>query len=168
MIIVGIDPGTERTGYGIIQTHQNKSFELKHQGHGCITTDRSETKTARLVSLEKQLSHVLKEYRPDALAVETLFFFKNLKTVMPVSEARGVILFTGAKKKIPIYEFSPLQVKMTITGYGRAEKKQVQLMMQDLLHLEELPKPDDAADGLALAATCALALRNKQLSPKEA
>jgi len=164
MIILGIDPGIARTGYGVIQTSQKKSLDLQHQAHGCITTDPSSEKGARLVSLEKQLSGVLKKYQPDAMAVETLFFFKNLKTVMPVSEARGVILLTGAKKKIPLYEFSPLQVKMTITGYGRAEKKQMQRMVQELLGLQEIPKPDDAADGLALAVTCAVALRGLDIA----
>jgi len=168
MTILGVDPGTERTGYGLIRVTKKPAFQITHIGHGCITTDRSEQKGERLFSLEKQLSLVLQDSQPDAMAVETLFFFKNLKTVMPVSEARGVILLTGFKKKVPLYEFSPLQVKMTITGYGRAEKKQVQAMVQELLSLSEIPKPDDAADGLALAITCALSLRNPQLSPHKA
>lgn len=168
MIILGIDPGIERTGYGVIQTFQKKPLQFEHQGHGCITTERTQQKGTRLLSLEKQLSQVLKEYQPDAMAVETLFFFKNLKTIMPVSEARGVILLTGSRKKVPLYEFSPLQIKMAITGYGRAEKKQIQLMIQELLQLDAPPRPDDAADGLAIAVTCALALRNTQLAPMRA
>jgi crossover junction endodeoxyribonuclease RuvC len=160
MTILGIDPGTERTGYGIIQV--SSPSKLTCITYGCITTPKTETRAKRLVLLEKELSEVIKQYKPDAAGVETLFFFKNLKTVMPVSEARGVILFAVAKQKIPIFEISPLQVKMAIAGYGRAEKKQVQRMVQEILKLEELPKPDDAADGLGLAIACSLLLRGKQ------
>lgn len=160
MTILGIDPGMERTGYGLIQVPLRPPFHPVHVTHGCITTERGEHKGVRLLSLEKQLSRVLRNSKPDVVAVETLFFFKNLKTVMPVSEARGVILLTLAKQKLPMYEFSPLQVKMTITGYGRAEKKQVQRMVQETLSLPAIPKPDDAADGLAIALACAFALKN--------
>jgi len=161
MIILGVDPGTQRTGYGIIHIPPSRSLRLDHIGHGCITTDNTQSRGNRLVSLEKQLIEILKKHRPDFMAVETLFFFKNLKTVMPVSEARGVILLTGSREKVPLYEFSPLQIKMAVAGYGRAEKKQVQRMVQQLLELPEIPKPDDAADGLAIAIACAFALKNK-------
>lgn len=159
MIILGIDPGLERTGFGVVQKGEKSGpSNLVCLDYGCIFTPRDKTRAERLVILEKELSAVLRKHSPDIMAVETLFFFKNLKTVMPVSEARGVILFSGAKKKIPIYEFSPLQVKMTITGYGRAEKKQVQRMVKETLGLPSIPKPDDAADGLALAITGSLFL----------
>ena len=154
MIILGLDPGSARTGYGIIE--KRRGSQLECIAYGCITTPQSKSKSARLLYLEKELMAVLKRYRPDAAAVESLFFFKNLKTVMPVSEARGVILLTLERRKIPIYECSPLQVKMAITGYGRAEKKQVQLMVKKILSLPEIPKPDDAADGLGMAIAYSL------------
>jgi len=154
MIILGIDPGSERTGYGIV-VKQPRAL-LKPITYGCITTPRTKTRAERLVVLEKELTALLSLYKPDVAAVESLFFFKNLKTVMPVSEARGVILLTLAKRKLPIYEFSPLQVKMAIAGYGRADKKQVARMVKEILRLEEIPKSDDAADGLAMAITYSL------------
>jgi crossover junction endodeoxyribonuclease RuvC len=157
MIILGIDPGSAKTGYGVIEKRLRS--KLKCVAYGCITTPQSESNSERLLILEKELVAVLKNYRPDVAGVERLFFFKNLKTVMPVSEARGVILLTLARHKIPIYEFTPLQVKMTIAGYGRAEKKQVQRMVKEILSLPEIPKPDDAADGLAMAIACSLTQR---------
>jgi crossover junction endodeoxyribonuclease RuvC len=157
MIILGIDPGSAKTGYGIIEKRPRAKLECVT--YGCITTPQSKSNSERLLLLEKELAAVLKRYQPDVAAVERLFFFKNLKTVMPVSEARGVILLTLARHKIPIYEFTPLQVKMTIAGYGRAEKKQVQRMVKEILSLPEIPKPDDAADGLAMAIACSLIQR---------
>jgi len=157
MIFLGLDPGSERTGYGIVEKHPRS--KLKCLVYGCITTPRIKSKSERLLLLEKEIRKLLKKYKPDAAAVESLFFFKNLKTAMPVSEARGVLLLALAQCKIPIYEFSPLQVKMTIAGYGRAEKKQVQRMVKETLSLQEMPKPDDAADGLAIAIACSFSLR---------
>jgi len=154
MIILGTDPGTASTGYGIIEFSINKKQKtqpLECLAYGLIKTDPSLTAGERLRELNNQLDGLIKKYRPDALAVESLFFFKNLKTAMPVSQAKGVILLTAAKKKIPVYEFTPLQAKTTITGYGRAEKRQVQEMVKILLGLEEIPRPDDAADALAIA-----------------
>lgn len=156
MIILGIDPGSERTGYGIVE--KRVRAKLACVTFGCITTPRSKTNAERLLLLEKEITKLLKEYAPDTAGVETLFFFKNLKTVMQVSEARGVVLLALAKQKIPIYEFSPLQVKMAVAGYGRAEKKQVQRMVKEILSLSATPKPDDAADGLAVAIACSLTL----------
>lgn len=156
MIILGIDPGTARTGYGIIEKIQNPKSRGQNTGlrcisYGCITTGKEKKPGDRLVILEKELLHVLQEYKPDAVMVERLYFFKNLKSAMPVSEARGVILLAIAKKKLPVFELTPLQVKMAITGYGRADKKQMQRMVQQALKLPQLPKPDDAADALGLA-----------------
>lgn len=158
MIILGIDPGSERTGYGLIKKHPHSKLECLT--YNCITTPRTKSRAERLVVLEKELSSLLERFKPDVGAVESIFFFKNLKTVMPVSEARGIALFALAKRKIPVYEFSPLQVKMAIAGYGRAEKKQVQRMVMEILRLEQIPKPDDAADGLAIAIACSFALGN--------
>ena len=157
MIILGLDPGSAKTGYGVVE--KGLRSKLTCITYGCITTPQSESNSERLLILEKELVAVLKRYRPDVAGVERLFFFKNLKTVMPVSEARGVILLTLARHKIPIHEFTPLQVKMTIAGYGRAEKKQIQRMVKEILSLPEIPKPDDAADGLAMAIACSLTQR---------
>ncbi len=157
MVILGLDPGTATTGYGVIRVPKKNVFELV--AYGTIETSKDKAQSDRLVLLQKSLAALLKKYGPDAVAVERLYFFKNLKTVMPVSEARGVILFTLASLKFRLFEFTPLQVKMALTGYGRADKKQMQKMAQMNLHLEKLPKPDDAADALCLAITCSLAMR---------
>ena len=159
MIILGIDPGIETTGYGLIRKQKKSSRpSLECLEYGCIKTTKDKSRGERLVLVEKGVTAIIKKFHPDIMAVETLFFFKNLKTVMPVSEARGVILLAGAKKNIPIYEFSPLQVKMAITGYGRAEKKQVQRMVKEILELPDLPKPDDAADALGIAIACSFGM----------
>src|SRR3989338_4672161 len=149
MTILGVDPGTATTGYGVVKNSRGNSLECV--SYNCITTPKEKGAGERLATLEKELLCVLNKYKPDAVAVERLYFFKNLKTVMPVSEARGVILLAIAKKKLPVFEITPLQVKMAITGYGRADKKQVQRMVQQALKLPEIPKPDDAADALGLA-----------------
>ena len=148
MIILGLDPGTASTGYGILKKDKGSLLCLEY---GCFETPKHKTAGERLVLLEKALLRVLNAYKPDVVAVERLFFFKNLKTAMPVSEARGVLLLTIARKKITTVELSPLQVKMAITGYGRADKKQIQGMVKEILKLKQAPKPDDAADALALA-----------------
>ena len=149
MIILGIDPGIATTGYGVVEKMRNSG--LRCVSYGCITTPKEKPAGARLAILEKELQQVLNEYKPDAVVVERLYFFKNLKSAMPVSEARGVILLTIAKKKLPVFELTPLQAKMAITGYGRADKKQMQRMVKEILGLKEIPKPDDAADALGLA-----------------
>ena len=109
-----------------------------------------------------ELSKIVKDFKPDILSVEKLFFFKNAKTAIPVSQARGVILLVGAKKKIPIYEFTPLQVKLNIVGYGRAEKIQLQKMIKKILNLDKIPKPDDAADALGLAVSYTYLLNSQK------
>ncbi len=159
MIILGIDPGTATTGYGLIKKLSNQ--KLLVLDYGCIKTDKSSPPGERLNTIHKELNKIIKKYKPKSLAVESLYFFKNLKTVMPVSQAKGVILFTAAKNKIPVKEFTPLQVKMTVAGYGRAEKKQVQNMIKILLNLKEAPKIDDAADALGVAFCGALYLNQK-------
>jgi crossover junction endodeoxyribonuclease RuvC len=176
MIIIGVDPGTATTGYGVIETPFLKSHLKKPcsglkkdllkkvknfscLGYGIIKTSPSSKTAERLNKLHKELNGLINKYRPEILAVENVYFFKNLKTVIPVSQAKGVILLTAAKKKIPVSEFTPLQMKMAITGYGRAEKKQVQEMLKILLHLEKIPAPDDAADALGIAICCALGIK---------
>jgi len=154
MIILGIDPGLATVGFGIIKKVKDKKAEVID--YGCILTTPNLCPGDRLKIINNELSKLIKKHQPKIMAVENLFFFKNLKTAMPVSQAKGVILLTAAKKKIPVYEFTPLQMKMAITGYGRAEKKQVQKMIQTMLDLEEKPKDknkrkDDATDALGIA-----------------
>ena len=161
MIILGIDPGIAITGYGIIKKSRTKKGEMKTIDYGCITTTPDLCPGERLKIINNELNKIIKKYQPDILAVESLYFFKNLKTAMPVSQAKGVILLTAAKKKIPVYEFTPLQVKMMVTGYGRSEKKQVQEKVQNLLHLKEKLKQDDAADALGIALCYILKTKKK-------
>ena len=151
MIILGIDPGTAATGFGLIE--KNKS-NLKLLKYGCIKTSVKLSTAERLNVIHKELNSLIKKSKPDIVAVEDIFFFKNLKTAIKVSQARGVILLTIAKSKIPIAEYTPLQIKQAVACYGRAEKIQVQKMVKVLLNLKEIPKPDDAADALAVAICC--------------
>ena len=150
MIIIGIDPGTATTGYGVIKLKEKKGG-YQCLDYGCITTSPQSSDGQRLKIINQELNKLIKKYQPEILAVENVYFFKNLKTALPVSQAKGVILLTAAKKKVPTFEFTPLQVKMAISGYGKADKKQVQKMAKTILNLEETPKPDDAADALAIA-----------------
>lgn len=154
MIILGIDPGTATTGFGLIK----KGKKLKCIDYGLIETASSLPAAERLKILNDELRKLIKKHRPEALAVENVYFFKNLKTAMPVSQAKGVILLTAAQENIPVYEFTPLQAKMTVVGYGRAEKKQVQEMVKIILEMAKAPYPDDAADALAVAVCCAKTL----------
>lgn len=156
MIILGIDPGTARMGYGVVQ----KTSSLVCVEYGCVETSKLKSPQERLLSLEKGLQAVIARCKPDVMVVERLYFFKNLKTALPVSEARGVILLQAAKKRIPVHELTPLQVKMAITGYGRADKKQVSRMVQEALRLQDAPAPDDAADALGLAIAFAYSRKN--------
>ncbi len=161
MIILGIDPGTANTGYGIIEekiTKNQGQKSLKCLDYGVIQTTPCLVPGERLKKIHLELLKIIKKYQPDVVAVENIYFFKNLKTAMPVSQAKGIILLAAAQKKIPLYEFTPLQAKMAITGYGRAKKPQIQKMIKLLLNLEKLPRPDDAADAL-LMALCYLYLR---------
>ncbi|MBI4360025.1 MAG: crossover junction endodeoxyribonuclease RuvC [Candidatus Jacksonbacteria bacterium] len=152
MIILGIDPGFARMGYGVIK---KKHRSLQHIAHGVIETSARQTHIERLLNIEKMLTRILKQYQPKIVAVEELFMYKNVKTAMKVGEARGVIMLTLGKQKKEAREFTPLQVKQALTGYGRADKEQVQKMAQKLLCLSALPKPDDAADALAISICCA-------------
>ncbi len=161
MIILGIDPGTATTGYGVLDFTKKR---LKYLAYGCIKTDKELSPEKRLQLIYNELNGLIKKYRPNALSVEKVFFFKNAKTAIPVSQARGVILLAAAKKKLPVYEFTPLQVKMNIVGYGRAQKNQVQKMIKLLLDLDQIPKPDDAADALGLAISCAYLLKKSKSS----
>jgi len=157
MIILGIDPGTATTGYGLIEVSK-KSKKFKTIDYGCITTTPDFSDAERLNQTYKELDKIFKKYKPDALAIENIFFFKNSKTAIKVSQTKGVVLFWAARHQIPVYEFTPLQVKMGIVGYGRAQKKQIQRMIKEILNLDTVPKPDDAADALAIAVCCSYCL----------
>lgn len=148
MIILGIDPGIAILGYGIIKYEYNKFTAIDY---GAITTDSKQSMPDRLGLLYNGLEELIKIHRPQAFAVEELFFNKNVKTALTVGHARGVILLAAHQHNLNIFEYTPLQVKQAIVGYGRAEKKQVQQMVKILLHLNEIPKPDDVADALAIA-----------------
>jgi crossover junction endodeoxyribonuclease RuvC len=153
MIILGIDPGTATTGYGIIKK-QGGNFEILD--YGVITTDKTNSGAERLLILMNDLGALIKKFKPTVAGVEKLFFTSNAKTAMQVSQARGVILGTLAKEHVSIQEFTPLQVKSTICGYGKAEKRQIQFMIKQTFKLKTIPKPDDAADALAIALCAAL------------
>lgn len=151
MIILGIDPGTASTGYGVIKTNGKKL--VKFLACDVIRTTPDLKRGDRLKKIHNELSKIIKKYQPRVLAIENVFFFKNLKTALAVSQAEGAIFLLAAKKKLPIFEFTPPQVKLTITGDGRADKKIVQKKIVKLLRLKEAPTSDDAADALAIALT---------------
>ena len=153
---MGIDPGTAATGYGLIKKLPDK---LKIIDYGCLKTEPKFSTAERLKQIDQQLTKLIKKYKPQRIAVEDIFFFKNLKTAIKVSQARGVILARAAQPKVSVIEYTPLQIKQAVTGYGRADKKQVQKMVKVLLNLKEIPQPDDAADALATAICCAHSMK---------
>ncbi|WAI00827.1 crossover junction endodeoxyribonuclease RuvC [Methanogenium organophilum] len=148
MIVVGIDPGVARVGYGVLERTNRNPTPLTY---GCIETKSGQRQSLRLRECYEGISQVLDEYSPACVAVEKLFFSKNTTSAMQVSEARGVLLLAAEERDIPIAEYTPNQIKQAVTGSGRADKQQVQEMMRRLLRLQEIPRPDDAADGLAVA-----------------
>lgn len=152
MVILGIDPGTTIVGFGVIEKNKNG---LICKDYGCIKTEPKIPNIEKLSLIERELDNLIKNTRPDKIAVEKLFFCKNVKTAMNVAEARGVILSVCAKNGITPLEPTPLQIKQAVSCYGRASKQQMQKMVKIILGLKEIPKPDDAADALACAITCA-------------
>lgn len=150
MRILGIDPGTAITGYGVVDKADGN---VKFVGAGVIRTAKEEAMPNRLMAIHDGLEELITEFKPEAVAVELLFFAQNVTTAMTVAQARGVVLMTAAEHGLPVFEYTPLQVKQTLTGYGRADKAQMQQMVKMLLKLKQIPKPDDAADGLAIALT---------------
>ena len=150
MIILGIDPGTTRIGYGIIKNEHNRLTCLDYG----LLDNRGIDRADIFRRTEKSLAALIKKYRPAMVGIEKLFFFKNQKTVMAVSEMRGALLLTIARHHLPIQEFTPLQVKQHVSAYGRADKNQMQRMVRLILNLKEPIKPDDAADALAIAICC--------------
>ena len=148
MVILGIDPGLAIVGWGVLEY---KGSRFRTLGYGSIQTPSTMSTEDRLVEIHKRMNQLIQAYKPDAMAVEELFWNTNQTTGIRVSEARGVILLSGAENGISIHEYTPLQVKQAVVGYGRAEKKQVITMVTMLLNLEKPPKPDDTADALAIA-----------------
>lgn len=148
MRILGIDPGYAIVGYGVLD-YQNNSFRTVD--YGAITTTAGTPFDKRLLAIDEQLTDIIARVRPDAMSIEKLFFNSNQKTAIDVAQARGVIVLCATKAGIPVYEYTPLQVKMSVVGYGRAEKRQVMEMTRIMLGLEKVPKPDDTADALAIA-----------------
>ena len=151
MIIVGFDPGLATLGYGVIKKEaRGKPVMLDY---GVVSTPKEENLAVRLCMIEKGVKAIIDKYKPDEIAIEELFFAKNVTTGINVAHARGVVLLTCIKECGRIYEYTPLQIKQALTGYGRAEKKQIQAMVKTFLGLNAIPKPDDAADALAVALT---------------
>jgi len=162
MIILGVDPGSAVVGYAILNKDKNDKNNIKVIDFGCINADKFLTTGEKLDKIHGETKKLIEKYKPNLISVETLFFFKNLKTAMPVSQTRGVILLAAQQKKIPVMEFTPLQMKMAICGYGRAEKKQVIEMIKKTVCMDNLDmkknhrKKDDAFDAIGMAIAAAM------------
>ncbi len=148
MRVIGFDPGSAITGYGVVE---GRGSRLRHIAHGVVRTASTHPMHERLLYLHEQAASLIAQHAPDAVAVERLFFKQNVTTGIQVAQARGVLLLAAAEAGCPLGEFSPTEMKSAVTGYGRAEKQQLQEMVKRLLNLDALPRPDDAADALALA-----------------
>ena len=148
MRILGIDPGVATVGFGVIETQGGRQQMIQY---GAITTPAGQPLAARLVQIAQDMETLINRFRPDEMSIEELFFSKNITTGIAVAHARGVILYTAQRMHLPVYEYTPMQIKQALTGYGKAEKRQVMDMVRRLLKLKAVPRPDDAADALALA-----------------
>lgn len=148
LLILGVDPGIAILGYGLVKYEANRFTVIDY---GAITTDAGINMSARLTIIYDRLIDIIERYNPDAFAIEELFFNKNIKTALTVGHARGVAVLAGSKSGVQVYEYTPLQVKQAVVGYGRADKNQMQQMVKVILNLGEIPKPDDVADALAVA-----------------
>ena len=148
MIILGIDPGFAITGYGVIRYEKNKLQLLEY---GVVSTKKEIPFTERLMAIDAKIRKLCEIYKPDCCAIEELFFNNNAKTAIAAAQGRGIAVGAVASMGIPVYEYTPLQVKQAVVGYGRAEKKQIQQMVKMIMHMNEIPKPDDAADAIAIA-----------------
>lgn len=157
IVILGIDPGLASTGFGIISVEHNKTSLIDF---GCITTPQNESFSERLGIICRDIQSIIKEYRPSYASIEELFFCKNVKTALRVGQAKGAIIVACQINRVPVHEFTPLQVKQSITGYGNASKMQVQKMVKTLLRMETAPLSNHAADALAIALCCAHTLSN--------
>lgn len=157
MKILGIDPGIGRMGWGVIEKEKGSHFSVF--GYGCVETQPNSDIPGRLYAVYDEVCRIIDEYQPTALSIEDLFFAKNAKTAFMVGQARGVVLLAASQKNLSVAVYTPLQVKSAVTGYGKAEKKQVGQMVKLLLRLKEIPKPDDTADALAIALTHAVTMK---------
>ena len=160
MNILGIDPGTAITGWGVIRVAKGKQEFIDA---GVIETIASESLENRLMTIYDDVATLIKKFHPEAVAIEKLFFNTNAKTALAVGHSRGVVMLAVSQNGIPLYEYTPLQVKTAITGYGRADKKQMQEMIKRLLKLNSIIKPDDAADALAVAITHSVSIKIKNI-----
>jgi crossover junction endodeoxyribonuclease RuvC len=149
VLVIGIDPGTATTGYGFVRESEDGS--LSAVDYGAIITPSNQEMPERLLELFQQLNRLILLHRPDSGAVEKLFFQRNVRTALSVGQGRGVVLLSMAQAQLPVAEYTPLEVKQAVVGYGGAEKSQVQQMVRALLGLPDIPRPDDAADALAIA-----------------
>ncbi len=156
MRIIGIDPGTGILGFGIIEVIKGKPVLVDG---GVIRTPVKEDDAVRLATIYDELTDIIAQTKPDEMAVEKLFFAQNVTTAMTVAQARGVVLLTAMQASLKIAEYTPLQIKQALTGYGKADKKQIQEMVRVILNLKEIPKPDDAADAIACAITHSMTIR---------
>lgn len=150
MKILGIDPGTGILGFGVIEADSARASLVDG---GVIKTPSTDSDSVRLKTIFDELTEIIKQHKPEAMSVEKLFFAQNVTTAMTVAQARGVVLLCGVQSGLSVFEYTPLQIKQALTGYGRADKKQMQEMVRVVLRLKEIPKPDDCADALA-AAIC--------------
>lgn len=157
MRILGLDPGTASFGFGILEKNPKNKYVAVH--YGCIKTPSTDPMHERLKTIFEQLTQLVEQYQPNCVAIEKIYFMKNIKTAMSVSQARGIALLVAGQHNLPLAEFDPTQVKLAVCGYGRAEKSQMQKMVQLQLGMKEKPKPDDAADALAVAL-CRLLIKN--------
>lgn len=148
MLVLGLDPGTATTGFGLVR---GDGGQEKLVDYGVIKTSPAQSMPQRLAQINREFSQLLLDYRPDAVAIEQIFHHKNAKTVITVAQSRGVLVMAAALREIEVAEYTPLQVKQAVTGYGNADKKQVQAMIRKILRLADIPRPDDAADALAIA-----------------
>jgi crossover junction endodeoxyribonuclease RuvC len=165
MLILGIDPGTATIGFGLVEVDVRVAPVA--QEYGVISTDKAMPMPQRLAVMYADMCDLMKTYRPDALAMEELFFLKNVNTAIPVAQARGVIMLAAAHHDVSVFGYSPAQVKMTVTGSGKAQKPEVQEAVRELLGLATIPRPDDAADGLAVALTHWTVLEGRGETPSQ-
>lgn len=156
MLILGIDPGLATIGFGVVSTDGMRVVSVEY---GVLETPAKVPTPQRLMMIYNGIERLIGHYEPDAIAVEELFFSRNVTTAISVGEARGVILVAAAQHTSNLYEYTPMQIKQAVTGYGKADKKQVQMMVKTLLNLKSMPKPDDAADALAVAICHAYSYR---------
>jgi len=161
MIILGIDPGVAAVGYGAIEL-KKKNDPPVVLDYGVIKTQAYQETAARLAIIEKSLLQIIKDWKPNIVTVESLYFFRNQKSIIGVSQVKGIILLTAERKGVPVYEFTPLETKLVVTGYGKASKEEMQKALQKRLKMQEIPAPDHAADALGVA-TCFL-IKNQFLS----